>query len=300
MRPVMLRDELFAAGVTPSRLKAEVRARRWRALGPFVVVRHNGPLTREDQLWAGVLHCGPGAALCAWTGAELAGLSGWSSPAVHVLVQKSHHVPPLPGVSLRVHESRRFAASDVHPALEPPRMRLARCVVDAAAWTANPRSACGIVAAAVQQRLVQPASLREELAAAGAVRHAALLRAALVDIEGGAQALSEVEFVSFCRRHRLPRPVLQAVRLDPQGRRRYLDATLKGRDGRIWRVEIDGALHLLAATYWGDMRRGNDLVIAGERVLRFPSIAMRVDPHRMVEQLRRALDLSADEAAMTA
>lgn len=76
-----------------------------------------------------------------------------------------------------------------------------------------------------------------------------------MDIEGGAQAMSEIDFVHFCKRNDLPKPRLQVVRRDSNGRRRYLDATLET-PGHVVRVEIDGALHLVATTYWADMARG--------------------------------------------
>lgn len=131
-----------------------------------------------------------------------------------------------------------------------------------------------------------------ELAGAGQIRHRRLIAAALTDIGGGAQAVSEIDFLRFCRRHGFPQPELQRMRRDASGRRRYLDATFQRRDGRLVRVEIDGALHLLARTYWDDMSRGNDLVIAGETVLRFPSCVIYADDPNAVAQLRRALDLS--------
>jgi hypothetical protein len=40
--------------------------------------------------------------------------------------------------------------------------------------------------------------------------------------------------------------------------------------------------------YWNDAHRQNDLVIGGDRILRFPSIAFRVDMPGVEAQLRRA------------
>ncbi len=51
-------------------------------------------------------------------------------------------------------------------------------------------------------------------------------------------------------------------------------------------VEIDGAAHRAVVTYWDDMYRGNELVISGEPVLRHPSVAVRLDEARVIEQLR--------------
>ena len=71
----------------------------------------------------------------------------------------------------------------------------------------------------------------------------------------------------------------------PSGRSRYLDAYW-----RRWRlhVEVDGAWHLDARAWWADMRRQNEVWIAGDRVLRFPAWALN-EPERVTTQLRAAL-----------
>ncbi|MGN6474251.1 MAG: hypothetical protein ACTHK4_11475, partial [Mycobacteriales bacterium] len=147
-------------------------------------------------------------------------------------------------------------------------------------------------------RLTTADRLLQELGAAGSVRHRRLLEAALCDIGGGAQAVSELDFIRYCRRHGLPQPALQTVRLDASGRRRYLDATLRGRNGKTVHVEIDGALHLVVDNYWRDMARGNELVIGNERLLRFPSYVIHGNDSYAADQLRRALDLSEPHGAI--
>ena len=78
---------------------------------------------------------------------------------------------------------------------------------------------------------------------------------------------------------RLPVPLRQVVRVEPSGRRRYLDAT--------WRR----ALHLAPGTWWDDQLRQNELVLADELVLRYPSVVIRSEPALVARQLRRALHL---------
>src|SRR5215207_1860383 len=127
----------------------------------------------------------------------------------------------------------------------PPMTRLERSLVDAAAWTQHPRSACGLLIAAVQQCLTQPSRLLAELDAVGRVRHPRLLRRVLADVEGGAQALFQVDFGHLCRRIGLLSPVRQALRVDNVGRRRHADVEICTRRGRKLVVEIDGAVHLI-------------------------------------------------------
>ena len=118
-----------------------------------------------------------------------------------------------------------------------------------------------------------------------------MLARALDDVAGGVEAVSELRFVQFCRKHELPTPALQ-VRLDSRGRRRYLDATFRRMsDGRPVRVEIDGGIHLTLTQRWRDTCNDNDAVIDGEVVLRFPSVAIYTDDPVALAQIRRALEV---------
>ena len=79
--------------------------------------------------------------------------------------------------------------------------------------------------------------------------------------------------------------------MSSHGRRRYLDATFRTVDGRVLYVEIDGSVHLNLTTRWADTAKDNDAVIADQKTLRFPSIAIYADDPRAVAQLRAALGL---------
>ena len=263
---------------------------RWQRIGRTVLIAHNGPMTPTQKECAAVLGAGRRAILCGRSAASRFGLAGWDDGLIHVLVERGTTPPDLP-LPTAVHESRRYLPSvDPHPARVPPMTRLERSIVDASAWTWHPRSACGLIIAAVQQRLTRPVLLRNELERVGQVRHRTLLRTVLSDVEGGAEALSEVDFGRLCRRHRLPTPVRQQVRLDPHGRRRYLDVEMRTRSGKQLGIEIDGAAHLIVGTYWTDMARANELIISGQSLLRFPTVALYCDEYTVVDQLRRALD----------
>jgi very-short-patch-repair endonuclease len=85
--------------------------------------------------------------------------------------------------------------------------------------------------------------------------------------------------------------VQQLVRRESNGRRRYLDASWRRRDGRLVVVEVDGALHLSQKRWWDDQLRQNELVLADAVVLRYPSAVVRTQPELVVAQLRRALRL---------
>lgn len=294
---VVRRDQLAAIDHPRGHLDAQLAAHRWQSLGAVVIVLHNGPLTARQAEWAAVLNAGRfgTVALCGRTAAQRFGLERWPTPKIEIVVPRGTTVPALTTIATRVHESRRFTSTDVHPALLPPQTRIERSIVDAATWSQRPRTACGLLAAAVQQRLTTPDRLNDELTKAGSIRHRKIMSAALRDIGGGAHALSEIDLGPLCRRFGLPAPERQVVRTDRHGRRRYIDARIRGPRGRVVNVEIDGALHLLVQTYWDDMERDNELVISGEPVLRFPSIAVRLESARVADQIARALGLSGSQ-----
>lgn len=145
------------------------------------------------------------------------------------------------------------------------------------------------MAAAVQQNRVRAEDLEVAITGFPRLRHRALLRLAIADIGGGSQALSEIDFVRLCRRHGLPDPTRQAVRREPSGRRRYLDASWRRRDGRLIVAEVDGALHLAPKRWWDDQLRQNELALADALVLRFPTVIIRTDDALVADQVRRAL-----------
>jgi very-short-patch-repair endonuclease len=162
--------------------------------------------------------------------------------------------------------------------------------VDAAVWAATDDRARAVLAAGVQQRLVRPADLMAVAACTTWSRRRQLILSTLVDVMGGAQALSELDLAALIRRYRIPEPDRQASRRDRHGRRRWLDAVWEA--ARLI-VEVDGFWHTDAATWWADMSRDNDFTISGYRVLRFPAFAVHTDPDRVAHHILAALRLGA-------
>jgi hypothetical protein len=253
-----------------------------------VIALHTGPIAGPARRWVAVLTGGEGAALGSWTALELHGLVGWQRPALHIVVARGRHVTPLPG--LVVHESRRHGPADVVRRSGLPTHTVERAAVDAAAWSRSPRTAAGLLAAVVQQGLSQPDRLRLALDQAGRVGHRRRMFLALADIEGGAQALSEIDVGQLCREAGLPEPFRQRVRRDVTGRRRYLDAEWQLPDGSILVLEIDGIGHMEPGRWYDDLFRQAELDLDGRhRVIRLPASAARLEPERVVAVLARAL-----------
>lgn len=283
------RDQLRAAGLTPDEVRAFIDGGRWTPLGPLVVALHNGPLDRAQQTWAAVLASGNGAHLAGLTALEASGLRNWTDPKVHVLVPRASGVAELTRVDRIVHETRRPPQESRVSSGFPRRVTVERAAIDAASWRCDTRSCCGLLAAVVQQRLTTATRLLTALDAAGPIRHRRAMRLTIADIEGGAQALSEIDFGRICRQYALGTVVRQVVRHDGTGRRRYLDGEIVGPNGKRRAFEIDGAPHMLAENHWRDLERQNELLIAGTFPLRFSTYAMRFEELLVVDQTRRAM-----------
>jgi hypothetical protein len=282
---VATRRQMSIAGFTAHDIETAARARRWRKFGRNVVVLQNAPLTAAQREWVAVLLPGKPAALAGLSAASAAGLRGFEPDRVHVLVEHATEVRVPAWVKL--HESRRFSAMDINDAASPPRTRNPRAVIDAATWSKWPRRACAILCAAVQQRLVTVAQLEAELQAAGQIRHVAIMRDILGDIGGGGHTLAEIDFGPLARRAGLGPPRRQRLRRDWDGKVRWLDVEFNLPDGIVLVVEVDGRGHLEIENWLDDADRENEVVIDGRPVLRFPSITVRLNGPRVIDQLRR-------------
>lgn len=228
---------------------------------------------------------GKPAALAGLSAATAAGLRGFEPDLVHIVVRHATHTSAPTWVKL--HESRRFSETDILLGSAPPRTRAPRAIIDAATWSKWPRRACAILCAAVQQRLVTATQLADELRKAGPIRHVAIMREILGDSAGGGHTLAEIELGRLARKAGLAAPRRQQLRREANGKVRWLDAEFDLPDGTVLVVEIDGAVHILPESWWDDADRQNEVVIGKQPVLRFPSLTVRLNEQRVIDQLRR-------------
>jgi hypothetical protein len=281
---VASRRELATAGVRSPVIAANLAARRWRRFGSAVLL-HNGTPTRAQRERAMLINCGPRSVLTSFTAAACWGLTGWEREELHVLAPAGTRRPNLDRLVLH-----RAVDWDGTATVPTRRLhRLAPSLIVAAGSFPTARPACAILASGVQQRLVTASALHAALTEQPKVRHFRALRLALYDIEQGAQALSEIDFISLCKRNRLPLPTHQAVRIEPSGRRRYLDVEWKLSGGRVLAAEVDGAIHVAPLNWILDQMRQNEVVLDGTPLLRYPSIVIRSEEASVVAQLRRGL-----------
>jgi hypothetical protein len=297
----VVRVESALRFMTRDTLRWRVSSGRWQQPCRGIVVAHSGPLTEQQRLWAAVLSAGRGAVLAGLTAATLDGFRrhvgrGVERSPVFLLVPAGRQTYQKPsGIPVVVHYSTALGPDDVHPVKRPPRTRIARSLIDAAAWMATDRGAQAVLAAGVQQRLVRVQDLLPVVEANQRLHRRRLITQTLGDIAGGAQALSELDFTRLVvRGYGLPEPDRQACRTDSRGRRRYLDVVWE--DVKVI-VEIDGCQHLDALQYWDDMNRGNDLQMDGYELLRFPAWLVRYNPGFVAAEIRRAFQLAAERTA---
>ncbi|WBC13593.1 DUF559 domain-containing protein [Micromonospora sp. WMMA1998] len=273
------------AHLTRRAIRHRVTTGRWRQAHRAVLVAHNGPVGPAQLRWIAVLAAGPTALLAGMTAAQAGGLRGFPDRVVHLLLPATTRRSPLP-TGVLAHRTTHLPDTDVVPVVAPPQTAAARSVIDAAQWASTDTQARTIVAAAFQQRLVGGDDLHEVVERMPRIRRRRLILSTATDAAGGAHSLGELDLLGLVRDAGLPEPTRQVIRRDSSGRRRYLDAYFEQ-----WRVhvEVDGGQHLDPAHAWADMRRQNDLWVEGDRVLRFPSWALRADPTTVVAQLRAAL-----------
>jgi len=279
---VIARRQLIGLGYGARYVDGQLAALRWQLVSDVVVCTTTGPLTREQLMWAGVLHAGPNSAIAGLTALEVRGLRRWHRDEVTVLLPKSHNLEPLPGV--RFVETRRPIMMFATEAL--PVWRTEPAALLFAGYHPSTRTALGLLAAVVQQRLTSADRLLSELPDLHPLRRSRIFRATLEEIAGGSQSVNELDLVRMCRREGLPLPDRQTPRRDASGRLRYSDAEWRMRDGRVVILEIDGGFHMEVEHWEDDIVRERDLVSTGAIVLRCTGRELRDESPRVAASLR--------------
>jgi very-short-patch-repair endonuclease len=272
------------AWLSAATIRHRLESQRWQQPHRAVYVTHSGPITAVQRTWIAALSA-DSALLGGASALEVHGLRGHQPTVIHLLLPADKRCDEPPA-NVVVHRTAHLPTDDIHRLGSPPCTNAARSVVDAAQWAPTDHDARAIVAAGFQQRLVGADDVHEVLRRMPRTRRRSLISDMATDARGGSHSLPEAEFRQLCRRYRLPMPTRQLRRTDASGRRRYLDAYFEE-----WRlhVEIDGSQHMDVRSWWADMRRQNELWIPGDRVLRFPSWAVRQRPAEVAEQVRAAL-----------
>ncbi|WP_188779698.1 hypothetical protein [Marmoricola endophyticus] len=276
--------QLSRLGVTRSVMRHKLATERWGQHTDRVLATTTGEPTLLQRQWLGVLHAGRGSLVGGVSAAENAGLRGWSRDHVTVLVDDEWSFDPVPGIEFfRTRRPLRDLRGSRPGRL--PVCQLEPAVLLFAAYDPSVRTAQGIVAAVVQQRLTTPEALTGWIERLRPLRRARLFRRVLLDVAGGAQSLAEIDVRRMCRTHRLPPPTRQRPRRDREGRLRYTDCEWALPDGRTLVLEVDGAFHADVLHWGADMRRQRKLATSVRIVVRCSAIELRDEPEAVAEDL---------------
>lgn len=283
---ILTRSQLALCGVSEGRIRAQLKAERWSLVSPTVVATFTGELTESQRAWAAVLHAGGGAMLGSLTAARRAGLVGWERAEITVLVPYRDDVPrPMQGVHFV--RTRRNIAALRAPGSGVPCCHIEAAVLMFASSAKSKRTAEGVVAAAVQQRLTTTERLAGWLEWLKPLRRAPLLRTALEDIAGGAQSVAEIDVRRLCKQHRLTLPARQIKRRDAEGRVRSTDCEWDLDNGRKLVLEVDGPFHMEVHHWEADIARQRALTDLDRITIRCTAREVRDETDRIASDLRR-------------
>lgn len=291
---VISRVQARRGGMSEDQWQWRLDSGRWQSVLYGVAVAHSGEVTARQRAWAGVLFTDADAYLSGDAALIEHRVNLPVPTEIHIVcareVVPQRYCLPVDDtvVRLTTHRAARLSRW-AHPVKQPPVLRLPQAVLHAAAWAPSDRSAEWRVAAAVQQGRVRVQDLRAALVEMPRLNRRRLIREVLDDVEFGAHAASELDFLRFLRHHGLPLPdrLQRPVR---RGKLRYLDAWWERQ--RV-NAEMDGAHHRTVGTWDDDALRANDVVLVERHdrilLLRFTRGNLRHDGDRVAAQLRDAL-----------
>jgi hypothetical protein len=287
---VISRPQVLAAGMTKDWWAWKLE-RQWQRVGEGVAVAHRGTPDAQQLRWAAVLHGGRGAALAGDAALEFTGVRRLTVLTHDIAVPEKARVARLtvPGLVMQPHRVAKL----VKWTAGKPHLRVVHAhaaVLQSAAWVDTDEEAEHRLTLVVQQRKTSVLVLRTVLEDMPRHPRRRLIRAVLDDIEFGATAQSELDYLRFCRRNGLPEPDEMQVAVRTGTGLRYLDARYLRK--RI-RLEVDGGHHLWAAQWDADAIRSLQLAVAGqgsgETELRITRGLMRHHEAELVELLRQLL-----------
>ena len=280
---VLSRPQAYAAGVTRAEVRANLRARRWQALGSQSLLTYTGEPTLASRHWAAVFEAGPRAILDGASALVASGLTKFDESRIRVSVPRGARVRRGRGLDIR--QTRRWQADDVLVGSGVPRSRPAVAAVRGALWARSDAQAALLVTMAVQQGLVCADQVGVEALRVKRDRRRRFLHALVLDLLDGVRSLGELDFKRECRRRGLPPPTRQTLRRTARGAV-YLDVYWE-QWGLV--VEVDGIQHAWAQNLVPDALRHNDVALRGATVLRLPLLGLRIAAEEFFAQIEQAL-----------
>jgi predicted transcriptional regulator of viral defense system len=256
------RQQLLEAGLSAQTIKRRLERGRWQQLHWGVYAVFTGPVPRETELWAALLHAGPGAVLSHLSAAELHGLIDHPGESIYVTIPSTRRIAAR-GIVVR--SSGRIARA-IQPNREPPRTNVEETVFDLIDLAETFDDACGWITRAVGRRLTTAERLTEALRQRKKMRWRATLEDMLTAAGDGTHSVLEYRYLRDVERaHGLPRSRHQ-VRMVIDGRVGYRDAYYE--KYRL-AVELDGRLAHPDEERWRDLRRDNEASADGIYTTRY-------------------------------
>ncbi len=271
--------QLAALGFDANAIAERVAAGRLHRLFQGVYAVGHTALSRQGQLVAATLACGPGTVVSHRTAGHVWAMNRFSSSVIDVTVPSTNGRTDHPG--LHIHRTSRLQKSETTNRAGVPITTPARTLVDLAAIQPIERA----LHLALAGRLIEAQTLRAYLADTGRRPGIVALREALADAHPEVhRTRSELERAALrlIGKARLPDPRVNHLRAEKE-----LDLVWD-RDRVV--VELDGyGHHRSAASLNADLRRANDLEAAGWKVRRFTWAHLCDDPGWVIETIRGAL-----------
>jgi len=282
---VIARRQVREAGETDADIERRISRREWARIHPGVYVNHTGPPTWNQLAWAAVLYYWP-AALAGPSALHAHRVRGYEprdGGPVHVCVDRSRTVTRRVGIV--VHQIAR-SETLCKMLMRPPRQSVEHALLDVASRKKRLEGSIAVLADAVQDGRTTTARLLEALRERSKLRHRALLRGVLGDVEEGVRSVLEHRyFRSVERAHGLP-PGARQQPLVMAGKRGYPDVAYLG-FGVL--VQLDGRIgHTDSLDKWADLDRDLVGVIVEILTLRV-GWAQVLDPCRLAGIVGRIL-----------
>ncbi len=259
------RGQLLELGLTHAQARTNVMNGRWQRILPGVYATFTGSVDAVQQVWAALLFAGSGAAACCTTALWLHRVLDEPPDVVHVSIPHSRRVVAPSG--LRIHRRRALdrPRSPVHPLASPPRLRLEEALLDECGIRSESETV-GLVLKAIQRRLTTAERVSRVLEQRAIQPRRELIRDVLTEAYSG--VVSPLE-LTYRQRVEVAHGLPEGTRNQAEwtgGRWRYRDVEY-GQWELI--VELDGREAHPADEAFRDMRRDNDVIVAGRVTLRY-------------------------------
>ncbi len=249
---VISRRQVLEAGEQDRDIKRRLERREWARIHPGVYVNHTGPPTWNQRAWAAVLFYWPAAleGPSALHSYKTRGHEPRAGAPINVCVDRTRTIKRRVGIT--VYQVAR-AETMCKMLLSPPRQTLEHALLSLASRKKKLDASVALIADAVQDGRTTADRLLAALAVRPKLRHRALLRDVLLDVDDGVRSVLEQRYLKTVERaHGLPPGARQKPRL-LGGKRTYPDVEYV--EFHVL-VQLDGRIgHSDSLDRWADLDR---------------------------------------------